>query len=176
MSVFSNNLVAAQQSNIAGEAGNAPGMNARGTFSSVGMMSAGGSAFKWNAQNKALGPAIADANANKENVGLGHPSDEGGKQIGVIGVRSLILGSRDQQMMSEYGASRSLVGEKAVILNSGAKPPTGSAVGQQFGMRSVGATGFHRNTMLGQQQQNDMRGLSDVDVNSLVSAPHYISG
>ena len=104
-------------------------MNARGTFSSVGMMSAGGSAFKWNAQNKALGPAFVDGIANKENVAIGHPSDEGGKQIGVIGVRSLILGSRDQQMMSEYGASRSQPGEKAYIVNSGAKPPIGSAVG-----------------------------------------------
>ena len=57
----------------------------KNTFSSMG----GASGFKWNVNNRALGPAFED----KENVM--HPSaDSDRRSNAAFGVRSLALGSR----------------------------------------------------------------------------------
>ena len=61
---------------------------AKNTFSSIGGASGG---FKWSINNKALGPAFLDDKENGNVV----PSDSASNgQVGVVGVRSLILGAR----------------------------------------------------------------------------------
>ena len=77
MSIFSNNLAA--QSNNAASAKKGDNLEAKNTFSSAG----GASGFKWNVNNKALGPAFED----KENILS--PRNQSG-----FGVRSLVLGAR----------------------------------------------------------------------------------
>ena len=49
-----------------------------------------------------------------------------------------------------------------------------SAGNNHVGMRSVGAGGFPRSRVQMQTQNNNM--LSDVDVNSHISAPFYAGG
>ena len=88
MSIFSNNL-AAQSNKVGGD-----NLEAKNTFSSAG----GASAFKWNTNNKVLGPAFED----KENVY--NPSAEKDRRLGGdFGVRSLVIGARHQQALSEFG-------------------------------------------------------------------------
>ena len=60
----------------------------QGTLSSAGK-SLGNSGFKWNMNNKVLGPALTAAQG-KEN----DQSVEAGREMGVIGVKSLILQAR----------------------------------------------------------------------------------
>ena len=159
MSIFSNNL-AAQSNNVGASAVGGNNLEAKNTFSSAG----GASGFKWNVNNRALGPAFED----KENI-LNPSAENNGRPGGIFGVRSLVLGARHQQTLSEYGSSQP-AGQDAAVKSL--RPPTipGGPAGANFGIRSVGAAGFHRHTILGQQANNS---ISDIEVNSQTSAPHY---
>ena len=160
MSFFSNNLVATVSQNaMAGQ-----NMNARGTMSSAT------SGFKWNNNNRLLAPAFRGdnkengANRSQDNIDEGQANRN---PSGVVNINSLLLNARAENTFSEYG-TRANVGAAA----NRPPLPLPSSGNYNVGMRSVGAGGFPRSRVTGTQvQANGV--LSDVDVNSHISAPFY---